>query len=197
MSEVSTSVVISGRLSFPTLVEPREFENDGNPKFSVQVLWPKSDTALTEKVKAAIVAAFKDGQSRLWDGKKYGSINDVLKDGDESRPNDEVYAGMYYVNAKCAPDKPAKMGKKVKGDFITFNTAEVEKELYAGAYGHVAVNFYAHKKKNVATGLQSILKWKDGDRLSNVGNTSLSATFVDDAYATEDAAPEEDDGGAW
>ena len=39
--------------------------NGGTPKFSVSLIIPKSDTATVEKIKAAIKAAYEEGESKL------------------------------------------------------------------------------------------------------------------------------------
>ena len=39
--------------------------NGGAPKYSVSLIIPKSDTATVEKIKAAIQAAYEEGQSKL------------------------------------------------------------------------------------------------------------------------------------
>lgn len=39
--------------------------NGGAPKFSVSLIIPKSDTKTVEKIKAAIQAAYEEGQSKL------------------------------------------------------------------------------------------------------------------------------------
>ena len=38
--------------------------NGGAPKFSVSLIIPKSDTKTVEKIKAAIQAAYEEGQSK-------------------------------------------------------------------------------------------------------------------------------------
>ena len=39
--------------------------NGGEPNFSVSLIIPKSDTKTVEKIKAAIQAAYEEGQSKL------------------------------------------------------------------------------------------------------------------------------------
>lgn len=80
--------------------------NGGAPKYSVSLIIPKSDTATVEKIKAAIQAAYEDGESKLKGNSKTVPALSVLKtplrDGDLERPDDEAYKGCYFINANSA-----------------------------------------------------------------------------------------------
>ena len=39
--------------------------NDGTPKYSVSLIIPKADTVTVQKIRAAIEAAYRDGESKL------------------------------------------------------------------------------------------------------------------------------------
>lgn len=69
--------------------------NGGAPKFSVSLIIPKSDTATVNKIKAAIQAAYEEGQSKLKGSSKAVPALSILKtplrDGDLERPDDEAY----------------------------------------------------------------------------------------------------------
>ena len=60
--------------------------NGGAPKFSVSLIIPKSDTKTVEKIKAAIQAAYEEGQSKLkGNGKSVPALSVIktpLRDGD-------------------------------------------------------------------------------------------------------------------
>lgn len=66
--------------------------NGGAPKFSVSLIIPKSDTATVNKIKAAIQAAYEEGQSKLKGSSKAVPALSILKtplrDGDLERPDD-------------------------------------------------------------------------------------------------------------
>ena len=70
--------------------------NGSTPKFSVSLIIPKSDIATIEKIKAAIQAAYEEGQSKLkGNGKSVPPLTAIktpLRDGDLERPDDETYA---------------------------------------------------------------------------------------------------------
>lgn len=52
------------RFSYLIVNEPKSI-NGGTPKYSVSLIIPKSDTVTVEKCKAAIKAAYDEGQSKL------------------------------------------------------------------------------------------------------------------------------------
>ena len=59
--------VITGpdtRWSYANVWEPKSI-NGGTPKYSVSLIIPKSDTKTVAKIKAAIEAAYQEGQSKL------------------------------------------------------------------------------------------------------------------------------------
>ena len=59
--------VITGkdtRWSYANVWEAKSI-NDGTPKFSVSLIIPKTDTVTVQKIKAAIQAAYEEGQAKL------------------------------------------------------------------------------------------------------------------------------------
>src|SRR5699024_2509626 len=100
--------VITGtqtRWSYANVWEARSI-NGGVPKFSVSLIIPKSDTKTLDKIKAAIEAAYKEGESKLkGNGRSVPALSTIktpLRDGDLERPDDEAYADSYFVNANSA-----------------------------------------------------------------------------------------------
>ena len=77
--------------------------NGGAPKYSVSLIIPKSDTVTVNKIKAAIEAAYEEGQSKLkGNGKTVPALTILktpLRDGDLERPDDPAYANAYFINA--------------------------------------------------------------------------------------------------
>lgn len=104
---VPTKVITgpSTRFSYLNAWEPKAIDG-GKPKYSVSLIIPKDDTATIEKIKAAIQAAYEEGQSKLkGNGKsvpQLAAIKNPLRDGDIERPDDEAYANSYFVNANSA-----------------------------------------------------------------------------------------------
>ena len=99
--------VITGpdtRWSYANVWEPKSI-NGGTPKYSVSLIIPKSDTKTVTKIKAAIEAAYKEGESKLkGNGKSVPALSVIktpLRDGDLERPDDAAYANAYFVNANA------------------------------------------------------------------------------------------------
>ena len=52
------------RWSYANVWDPKSI-NGGTPKYSVSLIIPKSDTVTVEKIRAAIQAAYEEGQGKL------------------------------------------------------------------------------------------------------------------------------------
>ena len=102
---VNPTKVITGpntRWSYANVWQPKSI-NGGAPKYSVSLIIPKSDTETVSKVKAAIKAAYDEGQAKLrGNGKSVPALEYMktpLRDGDKERPDDEAYKTSYFINA--------------------------------------------------------------------------------------------------
>ena len=98
--------VVTGRhtvFSYLNVNEPKTPMGGGTPKYSVSLIIPKSDTVTIAKIRAAIQAAYDEGQSKLKGNSKYvPALEDLktpLRDGDKERKGDEAYKNAYFVNA--------------------------------------------------------------------------------------------------
>ncbi len=104
---ISTKVItgVNTRWSYANVWDPKSI-NGGAPKYSVSLIIPKSDTATVAKIKAAIQAAYEEGQSKLkGNGKSVPALSAIktpLRDGDLERPDDEAYRNAYFINANSA-----------------------------------------------------------------------------------------------
>ncbi|EHB65237.1 DUF2815 family protein [Paenibacillus lactis] len=176
--------VITGkvRLSYTHVFEPQE-NDSGDMKYSTAILIPKSDKETLRKIKAAVDAAKELGKSK-WGGKIPANCKTPLRDGDEERPDDEAYAGHYFLNAssKNKPGVAKPIGKdgngKTKFQEITDST-----EVYSGCYAKVSLNFYpfdAKGNRGVAAGLNNIVKVQDGDFLG--GRSSVNDDFANEDF---------------
>ena len=177
--------VITGkvRLSYCHIFEPQQ-DDQGNDKYSTAILIPKSDKETLRKIKAAIDAAVELGKNSKWGGKVPANLKKPLRDGDEERPDDEAYAGHYFLNAtsrnKPGIAKPIGKGPDGKTKFqeITDST-----EVYSGCYAKVSLNFYpfdAKGNRGVAAGLNNIVKVQDGEFLG--GRASIQDEFADEEF---------------
>jgi len=173
--------VITGevRLSYANLWEPKSI-NGGTPKYSVSLIIPKSDTRTIAKIKAAIEAAYREGETKLkGNGKTVPALavlKTPLRDGDTERPDDEAYANSYFVNANSGT-APGIVDNQQEPQPIT-----VRSEIYSGVYARASVNFYAFNSngnKGIACGLNNIQKLRDGDPLGGKPR-------AEDDFATDD-----------
>jgi len=171
--------VITGpdtRWSYANVWEAKSI-NGGTPKFSVSLIIPKSDTATVAKVKAAIEAAYHEGEAKLkGNGKSIPpltSIKTPLRDGDLERPDDPAYANAYFINANSATAPGI-----VDADR---NVILTRSEVYSGVYGRASINFYAFNSngnRGIACGLNNLQKIRDGEPLG--GKSRAEDDFATD-----------------
>ncbi len=154
---------INTRWSYVNAWEPKSI-NGGAPKYSVSLIIPKSDTKTLEKIRAAIQAAYEEGQSKLkGNGRSVPALSALktpLRDGDAERPDDEAYANSYFVNANSGTAPGI-----VDADR---NPILERSEVYSGVYGRASINFYAFNSngnKGIACGLNNLQKIRDGEPL--------------------------------
>ena len=168
---------INTRWSYVNAWEPKSI-NGGAPKYSVSLIIPKSDTKTLEKIRAAIQAAYEEGQSKLkGNGRSVPAISALktpLRDGDAERPDDEAYANSYFVNANSGTAPGI-----VDADR---NPILERSEVYSGVYGRASINFYAFNSngnKGIACGLNNLQKIRDGEPLGGKSR-------AEDDFAGED-----------
>lgn len=147
------------RLSYANVWEPKSV-NGNEPRYSVSIIIPKSDTETIELINQAIDNAITDGVPKFG-GKKPNkkTIKLPLRDGDTER-EDEAYADSYFVNCN------SKTAPQIVGlDRLPITD---ETEVYSGCFARVSINFYAFNtngNKGIAVGLGNIQKTKDGEPL--------------------------------
>ena len=165
----ATKVIIPCRISFANIWEPKSI-NGSEEKYSVSCIIPKSDKKTLTRIHNAIEAAKEAGKSKRWGGKIPPNVKLPLRDGDIDRPDDEAYAGAYFINAS-SKEAPQVVDRKVQPIIDAM-------ECGSGDYCNVSVNFYAFNangNKGIAAGLGNIQKIKDGERLA--GRASASSDF--------------------
>jgi len=176
---VNPCKVITGKvvMSYLTVNEPKTPLGGGTPKYSVSLIIPKSDTATVEKIRAAIKAAYDEGQSKLkGNSKSVPALDDLktpLRDGDKERKGDDAYKDSFFVNANSTT-KPG----VVDADR---NPILDSSELYSGIIGRASINFYAFNSngnRGIACGLNNLQKLADGTPLG--GHSRAEDDFADD-----------------
>ena len=183
MSKVNNPLkVVTGvntRWSYVNAWEAKSI-NGGTPKFSVSLIIPKADTRTVEKIKAAIEAAYHEGEAKLKGSSRtvppMDAIKLPLRDGDKERPDDPAYANSYFMNANS----------NTAPGIVDADCQPIldRSEVYSGVYGRASVNFYAFNSngnRGIACSLNNLQKIRDGEHLG--GKSS----------AEEDFATEEED----
>ena len=164
------------RWSYANVWEARAI-NGGTPKFSVSLIIPKSDTVTVGKIKAAIEAAYKEGESKLKGNSKsvppLTAIKTPLRDGDTERPDDPAYKDSYFLNANSS----------TAPGIVDADCQPIlqRSEVYSGVYGRASINFYAFNtngNRGIAVGLNNLQKIRDGEPLG--GKASAESDFAGD-----------------
>lgn len=154
-------------------------------KYSLQLRIPKSDTALVEQIKAAILAAVEKGKKDKWGGTVPAGLKQPLRDGDKEKPGEEEFKGHYFINAS----------NTLKPGLVDANLQKIinPSDFYSGCYGRVDITFYPFNTQNnlsrgIACSLNNIQKLQDGEPLA--GGQSAEAAF---GGTSAPAAPAADD----
>lgn len=171
--------VITGpdtRWSYANVWEAKSI-NGGAPKFSVSLIIPKSDTRTVSKIKAAIEAAYEEGQSKLKGNGRtvppLTAIKTPLRDGDIERPDDPAYANAYFINANATTAPGI-----VDADC---NPVLTRSSVYSGVYGRASITMYAFNSngnKGIACGLNNLQLIRPGEPLG--GKASAESDFATD-----------------
>ena len=166
---MSTKVITGKvRFSYCYLFEPQEGLGGGEPKYSITLLIPKSDTATVNNIKAAITEAREIYCKRNGANALPLKPNHTLRDGDGTKDNGDDFgpecAGCYVIKVR-SKQKPVIVDNM--GNPITNPT-----EVYGGCYGRASINFYGYnnRKKGIGAGLLAIQKLHDGEPFGTVGS---------------------------
>lgn len=162
-TSADTRIVVGPvRLSYVSVFSPRHIEGETNDKYACALLIPKSDKALVDRIKQAIVKAVPADAPKRADGKLAPTFRICLRDGDLERVGSDEYKGMYFINTSSSR-KPGVVKKvMVKGVYKIIDCTE--DEVYSGCWAYAAINFFAYNKssnKGVGCGLNSIMKYRD------------------------------------
>ena len=181
--------VITGkvRFSFCNIWEPKKSQDGGDPKYSLTLLIPKSDTATLNKIKEAI----KEARDKFCEKNGANALPATpihpLHDGDGNKPS----TGEPY-GPECKDCYVISVSSKNKPVIVDSFRNEITDpaEVYSGCYGRAAINFYGYsnKKKGVGAGLLSVQKLHDGEPFGTVG----SADDFDDDYKDESGLVDDD-----
>lgn len=176
------------RFSYCNLFEPKPPLNNptGEPKYSVTVLVPKTNTAAKAAIDQAIAQAIELGVSSKWNGVRPPMPSLPVHDGDGVRPSDGQPYGeeckgcwIFTASSKQAP-------------FVVDGQVQniIDPRLvYSGMWGNISVNFFAYNsagKKGIGCGLNGVQKIRDGEPLG--GRVTAQDAFQAVAPAADPGA---------
>lgn len=179
-AKVLSSMVIGPvLLSYPNLFTPKAAGEDSDRLlYSAKLVIKKSQKELIQEIMATMkrtAAANKD----VFKGKAIGGpgFKWALRDADKEKETDGKDHGpecknSFFINATSST-APGVVGPNKK-------PLMDQNDIYAGCQVYASVNFFCYNKKGnwgVSCGLNNILKFKDGDRLS--GKPSAESDFKD------------------
>lgn len=178
--------VVTGkvRFSYANVWEPRASNEGDAPKFSVQILIPKSDNKTYQAIQAAIKEAADAFRKKHGTASLPASFRSPLHDGDGEKPNGGTYEpeckGCWVISASSDANHPPIIVDRNKQDILD------RREFYSGCYGRACVNFYGYsnRRKGVGCGLLGLMKLDDGEPLCGV--TLGSADDFDDDFQDDE-----------
>ena len=188
---MSTSITIKNvRLAYVHLVEPRSAADGAEPKYSVTVIIPKTDTANV----ALIRDASKSAKEARWGAKPPTTLRSPVRDGDEKDAagnfvRGEEFRNSYYMNVSSKKPVDAKI---MMGGRIVNCPPE---HLVSGYYGSVIANFFAYEtagNKGVSAGLNGVTITKRGEPLGRRLDWGQAMEGAEDFGAGPAAAAMED-----
>lgn len=164
------------RLSYAHLTEAHASVAGAEPKYSVTLLIPKTDTATKADIDSAIQAAIEAGKQGAWKGVVPPQVRTPIYDGDGVRqsgvPFGDECKGCWVITAN-SKQKPQVV------DISNINVELAPYDIYSGMYARVTLNFFAYANsgnKGVGCGLGNVLKVADGEPLS--GRSSAASDFA-------------------
>lgn len=153
------------RFSYCHLFQPQQRPGQ-EPKYSVTILVPKTNTAAKAAIDQAVNAAIEAGVPKAWGGVRPPQPAMCVHDGDGVRPSDGVPYGEEckgcWVFTASTKDKPFVVDGQVQP--IIDPT-----QVYSGMWGNVNVAFFAYNnsgKKGIGCALNGVQKVRDGEPLS-------------------------------
>lgn len=164
------------RLSYANLTTPRAAQQGGEPKYSVTLLIPKTDTATKADIDASIQAAANDATSKVWNGARPPQLKVPIYDGDGVRPS-----GVPFGN-ECKGHWVMTASTKLKPDVVGVDNIRCQlapTDIYSGMYARVTVRFFGYSNsgsKGVGCGLGAVMKTRDGEPLG--GSSSAATDFA-------------------
>lgn len=172
------------RFSFVNIFTPKAFKEGDDPKYSLTIIIPKTDTATVAKLKAAVEAAKNKGLAEKFGGKMPAIFDQnfggtTVRDADNDKNNDGELIVSQHPEAKGC--YIMHVASKNQPGIIDENKEAVldPKKVYSGCYGRVNITFFPYNsngKKGISAGLNHVQFLEDGEPLG-------STVRIEDAFA--------------
>ncbi len=170
-----SDVIVTGevRLSYVNVFQPKAPQNgQGEPKYSVTVLVPKTDVSTKQAIDAAIQQAINEAREKGIQLPPMPAI--PIHDGDGRRQNGEEFG------AECKGHWVFTASSKNKPEVVDANLQPIisPTAVYSGCYGRVSLRFYPYNsagRKGIGCGLGNVQKLRDGELLG--GGTTAKEDF--------------------
>lgn len=153
------------RASYVNIFQPKIPENGGDPKYSVTLLIPKTDTATLNTIFAEIERAKQEGAQKVFNGNIPPLCRTPIHDGDGYRPSGEAFGeecrGCMVMTAS-AKNQPVIVDLNMQ-NIITPG------DIYSGCYIRASISFFAYSSngnKGIGCGLNAVQKIEDGEPLT-------------------------------
>lgn len=183
---MTSTRVVTGkvRLSYAHLDKPYATSEGQDPKYSVTLLIPKSDTKTLDKIAKAQAAARDHFRARNPQVSFPDHPKTTLYDGDGQRPGGDDFGPecrgcmVMTVSSKDAPV----LVDRDRNDIMRAT------DIYSGCYGRVDMNFFAYSNsgnKGISAALLGVQKLADGDPLGG-GERGSADAFNDDFEDDDD-----------
>lgn len=185
---MSTKVITGPvRLSYPRLFEPAS-RDDGDKKYSVLLLIPKTDKKTLRAIKKAQEEALEIGKNTKFNGKIPKGLKYTLHDGDDSDDPDQH--GFMTMSVSSSESYPPGLVDR-RGNKLLDRS-----EIYPGVWAVVSITAFAYNSngnRGITFGLNHVMKWKDDE--SFTGSSRAEDDFADliDGDFDDDEEDEDDD----
>lgn len=163
------------RLSYVHVWQPQMPQSgQGDPKYGVTLLIPKSDVTTLNAIYAEMEAVKQAGIASTWGGVLPPIVKFPLYDGDGVRPNGEAFG------EECKGHMVITASSKTQPQVVDLNIQPIlnQADVYSGCYARVNINFFSYNQsgnKGVGCGLNCVQKVGDGEPLS--GGVSAAEAF--------------------
>lgn len=142
---------------------------NGEAKFSVTCLVPKSNVQGKALIDQAVAAAIDLGVGTKWNNVRPPQPAICVHDGDGARPSDgqpfgEECKGCWVFTASANKDRPPFVVDAQVQPIIDAT------QVYSGMWGNISVSFFPYNsagKKGIGCGLNGLQKTRDGEPLGN------------------------------